>query len=112
MVRFLLLSLSLLLAGVTAFLPAKPLTASVRTSARSSNGLTMEYIPDGLTKAQWASMKKKERGPKKNLGAGGTAGMKFRSRSFKEFQEGREAGKLEYAMVSLAVYCPSFSYSV
>eukprot|EP00617_Octactis_speculum_P027954 CAMPEP_0185749326 /NCGR_PEP_ID=MMETSP1174-20130828/8046_1 /TAXON_ID=35687 /ORGANISM="Dictyocha speculum, Strain CCMP1381" /LENGTH=104 /DNA_ID=CAMNT_0028425393 /DNA_START=158 /DNA_END=472 /DNA_ORIENTATION=- len=58
----------------------------------------MEYIPDGLTKAQWAAMKKKERGPKKNLGAGGTAGMKFRSRSFKEFQEGRESGKLQYAM--------------
>ena len=44
-------------------------------------GLTMEYIPDGLTKAQWDALKKKEEADLKakgNLGALGTT--KFKSR--------------------------------
>lgn len=57
----------------------------------------MEYIPDGLTKAQWAAIKKKEQ-TKKKLKMDGTSGMKFRSRSFDEFVKGRENGTLKYNM--------------
>ena len=39
----------------------------------------MEYIPDGLSKAQWAAMKEKEKS--KKVGKfDGTSGMQFRSR--------------------------------
>ena len=49
--------------------------------ASAGLGLTMEYIPDGLTKAQWDALKKKEEADLKakgNLGALGTT--KFKSR--------------------------------
>lgn len=47
----------------------------------------MEYIPDGLTKAQWAVLKNKEAEElkKKALGALGTT--KFKSRSFEAWQK-------------------------
>jgi hypothetical protein len=50
--------------------------------------LSMEYIPDGLTKAQWAAIKKREADDLKakgNLGALGTT--KFKSRSFEAWQK-------------------------
>lgn len=50
--------------------------------------VSMEYIPDGLTPAQWAAIKKKEAEAKKaagNLGAMGTT--KFKSRSFEAWQK-------------------------
>jgi 5'-3' exonuclease len=59
----------------------------------------MEYIPDGLSKAQWAAIKKKE-GDKKVGKFDGTSGMSFRSRTFEDFQKGRESGKLTYNMVT------------
>merc|ERR1719261_2185634 len=76
------------------YFPPNPLRTSVTSG---SNSPTVEYIPDGLTKEQWAKEKAKL-GPKSGLGRGGTSGMKFRSRSMEEFQRGREAGKLEYNM--------------
>ena len=54
------------------------------------------YIPDGLTKDEWNSIKKKDQ--KKKLKFEGTSGMKFKSRSFYDFAKGREDGKLEYNM--------------
>ena len=45
-------------------------TGRLVTPDRAS--LTMQYIPDGLTKAQWTALKKKEEDEKKakgNLGA-------------------------------------------
>ena len=54
---------------------------------RGSN-LAMEYIPDGLSKAQWAAIKKKEADELKkkgNLGALGTT--RFKSRSFEAWQK-------------------------
>ena len=50
--------------------------------------LTMEYIPDGFTKAQWDALKKKEADELKkkgNLGVLGTT--KFKSRSFEAWQK-------------------------
>ena len=54
------------------------------------------YVPDGLSKEDWEMIKKKDE--KKNLKFEGTSGMKFRSRSFKEFAKGREDGTIEYNM--------------
>lgn len=55
--------------------------------AKASASLNMEYIPDGLTKKQWAAIKTKEKddaAKKKNnvLGAG-----KFKSRSFEAWHK-------------------------
>lgn len=64
--------LALVAAAAFAFGPAAPL----RTAVARSSAMTMEYIPDGLTKEQWAEEKKKL-GPESGLGVGGTGGMKF-----------------------------------
>ena len=78
-----------------------PMTVS-RTARRQT--MSMEYIPDGLSKAQWAKIKEKETG--KKIGKfDGTSGMKFRSRSFEDFQRGREAGTITPNMVSHHVPC-------
>lgn len=48
----------------------------------------MEYIPDGLTKAQWAKIKKKEEEDKKKKGDMAAMGTKrFKSRSFEAWQK-------------------------
>merc|ERR1719424_2000379 len=88
--KFSAVILALVATTAAAFGPSTPL--------RSSVARTMEYIPDGLTKEQWAKEKKKLRAPKSGLGKGGTSGMQFRSRSMEEFQKGREAGQLDYNM--------------
>eukprot|EP00613_Pedinella_sp_CCMP2098_P002706 CAMPEP_0171627832 /NCGR_PEP_ID=MMETSP0990-20121206/21036_1 /TAXON_ID=483369 /ORGANISM="non described non described, Strain CCMP2098" /LENGTH=101 /DNA_ID=CAMNT_0012195821 /DNA_START=211 /DNA_END=516 /DNA_ORIENTATION=- len=57
----------------------------------------MEYIPSGMTKEQWKKIKDKE--SKKKVGKfDGTSGMQFRSRSFEDFQKGREDGRYKYNM--------------
>lgn len=52
-----------------------------------SKGLTMEYIPDGLSKAQWEAMKKKEQEDVKNKNLGAVGITKFKSRSFEAWQK-------------------------
>lgn len=61
----------------------------------------MEYIPDGLTKAQWEAMKKKEveANKGKNLGAVGIT--KFQSRSF----EGTFLDALQTIRSKLTLIC-------
>lgn len=49
-----------------------------------TKSLTMEYIPDGLTKQQWEQIKEAER-IKKNLATMGTT--RFKSRSFEAWQK-------------------------
>lgn len=58
-----------------------------QSSIKKYSTLSMEYIPDGLSKAQWEAMKKKEEEDvkKKNLGAIGIT--KFQSRSFEAWQK-------------------------
>lgn len=71
---------------LNAFHIASSLTGCVATV--KSNVLSMEYIPDGLSKAQWQQIKKKEADDLKakgNLGALGTT--KFKSRSFEAWQK-------------------------
>ena len=63
-----------------------------RGGASLAHTLSMGYVPDGMTPAQYAALKKKEAASKqKKLKFDGTSGMKFRSRSFAEFQKGRES---------------------
>mmetsp|Transcript_1253 Transcript_1253/g.2718 ORF Transcript_1253/g.2718 Transcript_1253/m.2718 type:complete len:157 (+) Transcript_1253:152-622(+) len=47
--------------------------------------ISMEYIPDGISKEKWAKMKAAEKAKNKNLGANGIT--KFKSRSFSEWQK-------------------------
>lgn len=53
---------------------------------RGSNGaLRMEYIPDGLSKEQYAKIKAKDKANAANLGRVGV--VRFKSRSFQAWQE-------------------------
>ena len=54
------------------------------------------YVPDGLTEEEWKEIKSKK--SQRKMKFDGTSGMKFRSRSFYEFNKGREEGKLQYNM--------------
>jgi len=48
----------------------------------------MEYIPDGLSKEQWAAMKKKEADELKGKDLAKVGITKFKSRSFESWQKG------------------------
>jgi hypothetical protein len=49
--------------------------------------LKMEYIPDGLSKEQWAKIKAKETEENKNKNLGAVGITKFKSRSFEAWQK-------------------------
>ena len=82
-------SLVLLAAPVASLVPA------TSTSGRTATQL-YGYVPDGLSKEQWAAMQKKEKDDKKNknFGAGGARG--FKSRSFNSFVEALEKGEADH----------------
>jgi hypothetical protein len=62
--------------------------ASRGVSRAAKGGVTMEYIPDGLSKAQWAAIKKKEADDLKAKGNMGRLGTtRFKSRSFEAWQK-------------------------
>ena len=54
---------------------------------RSKNILSMEYIPEGFTKAQWELLKAKEAEELKLKKMGALGATKFRSRSFEAWQK-------------------------
>ena len=58
-----------------------------RSLARAQRSLKMEYIPDGISKAQWEKMKAKEAEALKNKNLGAVGITKFKSRSFEAFQK-------------------------
>eukprot|EP00614_Pseudopedinella_elastica_P032725 CAMPEP_0172619482 /NCGR_PEP_ID=MMETSP1068-20121228/93722_1 /TAXON_ID=35684 /ORGANISM="Pseudopedinella elastica, Strain CCMP716" /LENGTH=134 /DNA_ID=CAMNT_0013426251 /DNA_START=64 /DNA_END=468 /DNA_ORIENTATION=- len=84
--------------GAPSALVSRPGPMAVSRRGSNRNTLSMEYVPSGMTKDQWAKLKAKEATNKKIGKFDGTSGMKFRSRSFEDFQKGREAGTLKYAM--------------
>jgi len=49
--------------------------------------MAKEYIPDGMSKAQWEAIKKKEEDAKKGLKLGAIGITKFQSRSFEAWQK-------------------------
>ena len=83
------ITLILAVSQVTAFSTSSSFSgSSVSTAAKNSNGMTMEYIPSGISKEQWKKMKEAEKGGKggkKNLGASGIT--TFKSRSFSDWQK-------------------------
>lgn len=57
-------------------------------SKQTKSVLKMEYIPDGLTKAQWELIKKQEEEERKAKGNLGAMGVnRFKSRSFEAWQK-------------------------
>lgn len=82
-------ALVLAVSQVTAFSTTSSFSGSqvTRASVQNNNGLTMEYIPSGISKAQWAKMKEDEKNKKngKNLGQSGIT--TFKSRSFSDWQK-------------------------
>ena len=67
--------------------PALSSSVASRTTSLSA------YVPDGMSKAQWDALKKKEKEDqkKKNFGAGGARG--FKSRSMQSFMLAYERGE-------------------
>ena len=53
----------------------------------SRNQLSMEYIPDGMSKEQWAKIKAKEAEANKGKNLGAIGITKFKSRSFEAWQK-------------------------
>jgi hypothetical protein len=53
----------------------------------NSNGLVMEYIPDGISKEQWKKMKEAEKNKLKGKNLGKTGITTFKSRSFMDWQK-------------------------
>jgi hypothetical protein len=81
----LFLVVSCILSDVMAFTQTSGRMSAVAL-ARSS--ISMEYIPDGLTKAQWAAIKKKEADDLKRKGDMSKMGAtRFKSRSFEAWQK-------------------------
>merc|ERR1711920_235713 len=56
--------------------------------ASSKSTLTMEYIPSGMSKEQWAKVKEAEKNKNKGKNLGQTGITSFKSRSFAEWQKG------------------------
>lgn len=79
----LLCASSYALVAPSAFAGKAVISSSRAATARS--GLSMEYIPDGLTKEAWEAIKAKERQQRKDLGKVGTT--RFKSRSFQAWHE-------------------------
>jgi len=61
--------------------------SSLSVNTQNKNGMTMEYIPSGISKEQWKKMKESEKQKKsgKNLGKSGIT--TFKSRSFSDWQK-------------------------
>jgi len=59
--------------------------SSLLANTSNDNGITMEYIPSGVSKEQWKKMKEAEKKKAKNLGKSGIT--TFRSRSFDDWQK-------------------------
>ena len=59
--------------------------SQVASGVANRASMSMEYIPDGISKAQWEAMKKKELAKKSGLGKTGIT--TFKSRSFSDWQK-------------------------
>ena len=61
--------------------------SGVRVVRGNGRKLSMEYIPDGLTKAQWEEIKRKEAEEEKKRNYGAMGVTKFKSRAFEAWQK-------------------------
>lgn len=62
-------------------------TRTVVSRGKKLSEIKMEYIPDGISKAQWEAIKKKEQEENKNKNLGAVGITKFKSRSFEAWQK-------------------------
>lgn len=81
------LIIALLIAVVSLFNAVDAFTSPSVTKFSVKSRISMEYIPDGLTKAQWEAMKKKEQEANKGKDLGAVGITKFKSRSFEAWQK-------------------------
>ena len=86
---FLLLTLMVTVMLVYSFNgPYNRLIVSNRAAnSAARGGLTMKYIPDGMSKAQWDAIKEKEKNEAKGKNYGAVGITKFKSRSFEAWQK-------------------------
>jgi hypothetical protein len=82
-IKLAILATCMVVLAVTAFSPAS--RVSIARAQRSS--LSMEYIPSGMSKAQWEAIKKKEKEETKDKQYGAVGITKFKSRSFEAWQK-------------------------
>ena len=59
----------------------------LQTTAANTRGPSMEYIPSGMSKEQWAKIKAKEQNKNKGKNLGKVGITSFKSRSFAEWQK-------------------------
>ncbi len=71
-----------------AFSSSSAFSGSVMSNVVSSkSGMTMEYIPSGMSKEQWMKMKNAEKNKIKGKNLGATGITTFKSRSFADWQK-------------------------
>jgi hypothetical protein len=75
-----LLVIAVIISAAVGFSPTKFITRNIPT-------ISMAYIPDGLTKAQWEAIQKKEEEEKKKKANGTLGTARFKSRSFEAWQK-------------------------
>ena len=119
-VKMKLMLVSLFFAGTAALQFSSSFTPGMSSvssnSGVGSSGMSMEYIPSGVSKEQWKAMKAKEKAGKKNLGKVGITS--FQSRTFADWQKSggknlfpvdpkkvKNASELPYMQVSGARNC-------
>ena len=80
----------ILILAIFALLPCADAFGSKASALRACRRahVSMEYIPDGMSKAQWDSIKKKEAEANKGKDLGAVGITKFKSRSFESWQKG------------------------
>ena len=105
-------------AAITALLAVSQVSAFTSSSSfagsllsvntRNNNGMTMEYIPSGMSKEQWRKMKEEEKNKNKGKNLGKTGITSFKSRSFDDWQKagGKNLfpGELETKFVGMSLY--------
>ncbi|KAG7350772.1 hypothetical protein IV203_010132 [Nitzschia inconspicua] len=77
----------LLVPQISAFSSSSFSGSKLSSSVNNNNGLTMEYIPSGMSKEQWRKVKEAEKNKNKGKNLGTTGITTFQSRSFSEWQK-------------------------
>mmetsp|Transcript_28473 Transcript_28473/g.43601 ORF Transcript_28473/g.43601 Transcript_28473/m.43601 type:complete len:154 (-) Transcript_28473:231-692(-) len=77
--------IALALVAPAAAFSGSSFTGSEMKTVKNSSTMSMEYIPSGMSKAQWEKVKNKDKSKKGNLGKVGITS--FQSRTFAEWQK-------------------------
>merc|ERR1719276_183180 len=81
-------ALLLAVSQVSAFTSSSSFSgSSLSANTSNGNGITMEYIPSGISKEQWKKMKEAEKGKAKGKNLGKSGITTFKSRSFDDWQK-------------------------